>query len=200
MLIAKPSRRSAVAPNGDVGDGGSAYPIADIAALGHTKRMRAYIIDPSFETFGQEDERTSAAINLVAEIVFRCLRSGGDTFQYALVWANPGEEPGGIWDSELAVPHVVRLDTDAVLREWLRRSVNPNTGGGGSVRSIATCRAVTFGYDGQALLCLRHEDAPPVSPDLTLAIVEERPDLLGGTDWFDGWLKDEPHSEDANDG
>jgi hypothetical protein len=153
--------------------------------------MRAYIIEPRYETFGQEDEHTSAATNLVAEIVFESLRRGGDTFQHSVVWANPGAEPGSIWNEEVAVPHVVRLDTEEALRLWLRKSVDPNTSGGGDVRSIATCRTATFGYDGQALLCLRHEDAPPVSRDLTLATVEERPDLLGGTDYFDGWIRAE---------
>ena len=154
--------------------------------------MRAYIIEPPFETFDQGDERTSAAINLVAEIVFESLRRGGETFQHSVVWANPGEEPGGIWNEDVAVPHVVRLEAEEDLRAWLRRSINPNTNGGGPVRSIATCRAVTFGYDGQALLLLRHEDAPPVSPDLSLAVVEERPDLVKDTDWFDGWIRSEP--------
>ena len=159
--------------------------------------MRAYIIGPLFETFGQQNERTAAAINAVADIVFGCLRRGGDTFQYSVVWANPGEEPGRTWDENVAVPHVVQLDTADALREWLCRSIDPNTDGGGDVRSIATCRMATFGYDGQALLLLRHEDAPPLSPDLSLAVVEERPDLLRYTDWFDGWIRAEPDT--AND-
>ena len=54
----------------------------------------------------------------------------------------------------------------------------------------------TFGYDGQALLCLRHEDPPPVSSDTSLAIVEERSDLLVDSDWFDGWIR----SDGAGDG
>ncbi|MBB5697194.1 hypothetical protein [Sphingomonas yantingensis] len=158
--------------------------------------MKAYKIAPPFKTFGIADERTSDAINLVAEIVFECLRRGGDSFQYSVVWANPGEEPGGICNADIAVPHVFRLETEDALRKWLRKSVDPNTSGGGDVRSIATCRTVTFGYDGQALLCLRHDDAPPVSSDLKLATVEERPDLLGETDYFDGWIKDD--SDEAN--
>ena len=154
--------------------------------------MKAYLIGPPFETFGREDERTSAATNLVAEIVFDCLRRGGDTFQFSVVWANPGEEPGGIWNADIAIPHVIRLQADDDLREWLRKSVDPNTSGGGDVRSIATCRSVTFGYDGQALLCLRHEDVPPASSDLTLATVAERPDFLAEADYFDGWIRGEP--------
>ena len=154
--------------------------------------MRAYIIDPPFETFGQKSERTTAAVNLIAEIVLGCLSRGGDNFHYSVVWANPGEEPGGSWNEDVAIPHVVQLDSTESLRGWLRRSVDPNDAGGGDVRSIATCRAVTFGYDGQAFLLLRHENAPPISPDLSLAVVAERPDLLRDTDWFDGWIRSAP--------
>ncbi len=151
--------------------------------------MRAYIIDPPFHGFGVQDERTRAATDLIAQIVTQCLRRGGDTFHYSVVWANPGEEPDGIWNEDVAQPHVVKLDTEAALREWLRKSIDPNRPGGWSVRSVATCRCATFGYDGQALLCLRHEDEAPVSPDASLAIVEERPDLLTQTDFFDGWIR-----------
>ena len=151
--------------------------------------MRAYIIDPPFETYGVEDERTSAAVDLIADIVLRSLRRGGDTFHYCVVWANPGEEPDGNWNEDIAVPHVFKLDTEGVLRDWLRKCVDPNRPGWGIVRSIATCRCVTFGYDGQALLCLRHEDDPPVSPDASLAVVEERPEFLADCDYFDGWMR-----------
>jgi hypothetical protein len=154
--------------------------------------MKAYIINPSFQTFGQDDERTTAAIELIAEIVLGCLRRGGDSFHYSVVWANPGEEPGRVWNEDVAVPHVAQLDTAEALRGWLRRSLDPNTAGSGVVRSIATCRTVTFGYDGQALLLLRHEDSPPTSPDPSLAVVAERPDLLRDSDWFDGWIRGEP--------
>ena len=151
--------------------------------------MRAYIIDPPFKMFGSDDDRTSAAIKHIADIVFGCLRRGGDTFQFAVAWADPGDEPGGIFHEDMAEPHVFRLDSDDALLQWLRKSVDPNTDGGGTVRSIATCRSVTFGYDGQALICLRHEDPPPVSSDPLLAVVEERPDLITDTDWLDGWIR-----------
>ena len=138
---------------------------------------------------GRDDERTSAAINLIADLVFDSLRRGGDTFQHAVVWADPGHEPGGTFHEDIAEPHVFELKSDEALRDWLRKSVDPNDVRRGDVRSIATCRCVTFGYDGQALLCLRHEDEPPVSPEAKLAVVEERPDLLMNTDYFDGWAR-----------
>ena len=151
--------------------------------------MRAYAILPPFEMHGREDERTSATIELIADLVFNSLRGGGDTFQYAVLWADPGQEPGGSFHEDVAEPHIYELRGDEALRDWLRKSVDPNNLGGGDVRSIGTCRSVTFGHDGQAFLCLRHEDAPPVSPDPRLAIVDERPDLLTDTDYFDGWLR-----------
>jgi hypothetical protein len=151
--------------------------------------MRAYLIDPPFDTYGVEDDRTSAALDLIAEIVFQCLRRGGDEFQYSVVWVNPGGENTGQWNEEIAEPHVIDLRTDNALREWVRKSVDPNHPGGGVVRSIATCRCFTFGYDGQAFLCLREEDEPPVSPDPNLANVEERPELIANSDYFDGWVR-----------
>lgn len=151
--------------------------------------MKAYIIDPPFKMFGSHDERTSASINLIADLVFDSLRRGGDTFQHAVVWADPGEEPGGVFHEDIAEPHVFELKSDEALRDWLRQSVDPNKVGGGDVRSISTCRCVTFGYDGQAFLCLRHDDEPPVSPDTELAVVEERADLLMNADYFDGWAR-----------
>ena len=58
-----------------------------------------------------------------------------------------------------------------------------------STARAQTCHApATFGSDGQAFVCLRDEDTPPVSPDPALVIVEERPEILAGFDYFDGWL------------
>jgi len=173
-----------------IGCNGRCKPLADIELERQNEYMRAYIIDPPFKMYGRHDDRTSAAIKHIAEIVFTCLRRGGDTFQYAVVWADPGQEPSGIFHDDIAQPHVFRLETDDALRSWLIRSVDPNIDDGGDVRSIATCRSVTFGYDGQAFLCLRHADAPPLSSDPLLAVVEERPDLIGQSDYFDGWIRD----------
>jgi hypothetical protein len=150
--------------------------------------MKAYLIDPPFDMYGTNDERTSPAIDLIARMVFDCLRSGGDRFHYVADWANPGEAPGGPVTIEGAEPHIVSLHSDDALMDRLKRSIDPHAGTWGTIRSIATCRCVTFGYDGQAFLCLRHEDDLPVSPDPQLAVVEERSDLLAHSDYFDGFL------------
>jgi len=54
------------------------------------------------------------------------------------------------------------------------------------VRSMLSCRSVTYGFDGQAFLCLRTDDDPPVSPNPNIVLVEERTDLLTQTDYMDG--------------
>ncbi|RZJ37556.1 MAG: hypothetical protein EON86_17030 [Brevundimonas sp.] len=55
-----------------------------------------------------------------------------------------------------------------------------------TIRSMISCRSVMYGYDAQAFLCLRTEDEAPASPDPSLILVEERPDLLLQTDYLDG--------------
>jgi hypothetical protein len=57
---------------------------------------------------------------------------------------------------------------------------------------MATCRAATFGYDGQAFICLRHEDDPPISPAPDLVEVAEEPSLLTETDYLDGVIISPP--------
>lgn len=127
---------------------------------------------------------------MIAGVVVESLRRAGDMFHYDVAWSNPGKEPGSGFDEDLAEPHILQLDTEAKLIERVRRSVDPNGGIGGTIRSIATCRAVTFGFDGQAFMCLRHEDPMPVAPDPAWVIVEERRELLGESDYFDGWLRE----------
>ncbi len=155
--------------------------------------MKAWSIVPPFEMYGDgvPDERTQASITLIARMTFDCLRSGGDIFQFAIDWRDPGAPlDAGVFHEDLAEPHLISLQGEDDLLNWIRCSVDPNRVGKGDVRSVATCRSATFGWDGQAFLCLRHEDRVPVSPDPTLAEVHEEPTLLTGTDYFDGWIRD----------
>ena len=159
---------------------------------GQSGAVKVYGIFPAFDLHGanaREDEARCIAI--VAGMVFDCLRADGDDFHYLVDWRDPGappDMPG--FNSDIAEPHIVELRRPDALRDCLTKAVDPDGTGGGTVRSIATCRAATFGFDGQAYVCLRHEDAPPVSPDPSLVIVEERPDILLKTDLFDGWLRE----------
>ena len=156
--------------------------------------MRAYLIGPKFAIYsaGADDPRSQSSIELVTDMVFQSLRAGGDDFQFAFDWLDPGTSPGSGFHEDIAEPHLSWLKTDDELRNRIRASVDPWSGFGGNlIRSAATCRGVTFGYDGQALLCLRHEDSVPCSPNSSLVDVTERPDFLYEYDYFDGWIRDE---------
>ncbi|MGY4398731.1 hypothetical protein ACVWZA_003941 [Sphingomonas sp. UYAg733] len=151
--------------------------------------MKAYGIFPTFDLSDPNDDRVKTCISLVSNIVLDRLRADGDDFHYVVDWRDPGSSPWQGWTEGLAKPHIVPLTEEDTLEQLVRLSVDPFSGGSAAViRSIATCRAVTFGYDGQAFLCLRHEDEPPISLDVGLVTVEERPDFLTETDYFDGWV------------
>lgn len=152
--------------------------------------MRAFIISPTKEPL--EDTGTNAALDMIVEIVLKCLRKGGDHFQYSVYWADPGSEleGAGTFQEDIAVPHLVELKNKKKLRIYLRNSIDPFLGeGGGSVRSAATCRTVTFGFDGQALLLLRSEDDPPTTSEYDLVSIEECSDLISESDYFDGHVR-----------
>jgi hypothetical protein len=72
------------------------------------------------------------------------------------------------------------------FRATVRRLLDPNGSIGGDIRSAVNCRAVTFGQDGQAMLCLRHDDAAPETLDASLATVTHVSAWLADTDLFDG--------------
>jgi hypothetical protein len=133
--------------------------------------MKAYLIGPPFEMYANDDVRTARAIELIGGMLLRSLRADENTLHFALTSEGP-----------------VQLGSQEALREWLRKSIDPNGAGGGDVRTLNNCRCVTFGYDGQAFLCLRHDDDEPISPDTSLAVVEDVSHLLSGSDYFDGWI------------
>lgn len=149
--------------------------------------MRAYGIFPTFDMTDPNDDRVQECVALVTEIVCGRLRAEGDTFHVTVDWRDPGGEPWGICTEGVARAHSVSLTDPAELAEVVRFSIDPWSGKSASViRSTATCRAATFGFDGQAFLCLRHDDDAPVSPNSALIVIEERPELLTDTDYFDG--------------
>ena len=157
--------------------------------------MKAYEILPLIEMTVEDDPRVISCHSLITELVCNSLRADGDTFHVAVDWRDPDRESWGMCTDGVAQPQVVRLDTPESLRELVRLSTDPfSSKGASTIRSMATCRAATFGYDGQAFLCLRHEDNPPASPNKELVEVAECPDLLTNTDYFDGVIvNSSPH-------
>ena len=149
--------------------------------------MKAYGIFPMIDMQKSHDPRVESAHAIVTKLVCECLRADGDCFHVTVDWRNPNSEPRGICTEGIATPHAVSLSSREELQKLVSLSTDPSHDEGAAViRSMATCRAATFGYDGQAFLCLRHEDRIPVSSDPNLVEVSERPDLLTEADYFDG--------------
>lgn len=118
------------------------------------------------------------ALDAIAALIADCLRAGGDESHQAIYTDGPtsAEQPPN------RVPVADRKSMVALVRQFL----DPNGTLGGDVRSTSNCRAVTFGFDGQAFLCLRHADPAPVSKLPELIVVTERSEWLVETDWLDG--------------
>ena len=150
--------------------------------------MKSYAVVPTFELH-TTDGRTQNYVDLASEFVTELLTRDGDHFQYVVDWCDPGKPIGGSYSTDVAEPHVTRLSDTGALISRVRACIDPNGRLGSTIRSIATCRAVTFGFDGQAFLCLRHEDETPVSPDPSLIRVGQDFDFLTQTDYFDGWTR-----------
>lgn len=149
--------------------------------------MKAYGIFPLIEIAGDNDLQVGKCVSMISDLVCRSLRAGGDTFHVAIDWRDPNGKAWSICTEGVAQPHIVQLRSNDELLDLVRQSSDPFSGRGAHIiRSMATCRAATFGYDGQVFLCLRHEDSVPTSPDPKLIEVVERPELLSDADYFDG--------------
>ena len=85
---------------------------------------------------------------------------------------------------------VFHLGSENALRTTLLDCGDPNSGKWVLIRSLVTCRAVFYGYDAQAFVCLPTDCPPILSPNESLIRVEECSHLLIETDWMDGLIMD----------
>jgi hypothetical protein len=164
--------------------------------------MKLYYIGPKIDvqTMAPEviEERMRRAVEPIADLVFAQFRP--DTF-HALVGLSCLNRPEQDEEAEAPPPYPPLISGQEAFGRWRAtrfgseaavRAALVNMGDSDvtpelfSIRSIISCRSVSYGYDGQAFLCLRTEDEPPVSPDTDLVLVEERQDLLTDTDYADG--------------
>jgi hypothetical protein len=144
--------------------------------------MKAYTLRPTMHVFDGSGTLTPSAdqaLTVIAAMVVQCLRQGGDTSHRAAI------SEGAMIDIDMP-PTIFCVAGKSDLTALIRRLLDPNTLAGGDIRSTANCRTVTFGQDGQAFLCLRHEDSAPSSPEPTLVTVAEESMRLSETDLFDG--------------
>ncbi|HWA63304.1 MAG TPA: hypothetical protein VG939_18150 [Caulobacteraceae bacterium] len=166
--------------------------------------MKLYYVGPNCdpETMSEAaiEAVTSAAIEPIANLVWRHL--GVDGFR-ALIGLTVLNRPWPDPTPDLVPPYppleagqeafgryrVSRFASDEEVRAALLNMGNPNPRPSPMfflVRSILSCRSVTYGFDGQAFLCLHTEDPAPTSPDPALVVVWEATELITQTDYLDG--------------
>lgn len=142
------------------------------------------MISPTFDAVSSGQDATRPYLDAVVEVLADAMSPTSDEGLVG-VWhvneINMGSEP---FDAEYAGKRIKSLSGRETLCSVLRRIADPWDGYFMWIRCQTTCRSVFFGYDGQAFLCLRHEDAAPLGS--SLICVEERPEMLAATDYLDG--------------
>lgn len=146
--------------------------------------MKLFMLSPSRNTVESGADATRPYLDAVTEVIARAIQPTGVESLIG-VWhhneAHMGTEP---FDAEYAGKRIRSLRDRDLLRAVLRRVADPWDAYFMWVRCQTTCRGVFFGYDAQAFLCLRHEDASPRAT--ALIQVDDRSTELTETDIFDG--------------
>jgi hypothetical protein len=143
--------------------------------------MKAYVIRSDMDVFngtGRLTADAARALRGIADIVADSLQEGGDKCHQASVWE--GQREAG------TPPTLITLSDRQSLVALTLRLLDPNDLLGGDIRSAVNCRTATFGQDGQAMLCLRHEDALPTAAEGSMFSVTDCSERLTATDLFDG--------------
>jgi hypothetical protein len=152
--------------------------------------MKLYYVGPDVDAATMDEARIDsvvrAAVEPIADVILGYFRADGISALIGLEGLNPPYPATDLGEERHGRYRVVRFETEADVRAAL---VSLGDAYSPSdlfcVRSVISCRSVTYGYDGQAFICLRTEDEPPI-PIPGLIRVEERPDILIETDYMDG--------------
>lgn len=149
--------------------------------------MKLFLVSPVTAANTDEvadDARFRECSKRIADLIATHVQD--DPALFAMRPVGEGSEASVVLNARYGDIQTVRVADRAILRTILRDSGDPNSGKWMLIRSLVTCRAVFYGHDGQAFVCLPSEVAPIVSPDDTLISVEECSHLLAETDWMDG--------------
>jgi hypothetical protein len=151
--------------------------------------MKLYLVTPTIPANSDKafvDAQLRACIEPIAKLILQHLKA--DPALFAM------RRDGEISTAPLPTTarygyaEVVRIESEECLLRVLLACGDCNSGQWMLIRSLVTCRAVYYGYDGQAFVCLP-TDAPPIlSSDETLITVEDRSQRLIEADWMDGLL------------
>ena len=153
--------------------------------------MKLYLIAPAIPDHSDEasiDARQKACIGPIADLIFSHLSA--DPALFAMRHSNEISSAPIKGGERYGYAEVARLADEESLLRALRASGDPDSGEWMLIRSLVTCRAVSYGYDAQAFVCLPTDADPIVSPDEALITVEECSHLLIENDWMDGLVGD----------
>lgn len=149
--------------------------------------MKLYLIEPVTAAYSNVDDaeaRHQPCHELIAELIIKHI--GDDPGLFGLRHINEVSEAPVQTDTRFGDVEASKIRDSDMLRTILLANGNPYNGKFMLVRSLVSCRAVSYGADGQAWVCLPTDADPIVTPDESLVLVEERSDLLIKTDWMDG--------------
>ncbi|HEX8668736.1 MAG TPA: hypothetical protein VF727_10240 [Allosphingosinicella sp.] len=149
--------------------------------------MKLYLVAPKLADNSDEAAdavRLAVCVEGIADLILRHLAA--DPALFAMQHVGEVSHSPVALTTRYGHARVARIADERMLRDILRACGDPDSGEWVLIRSLVTCRAVLYGSDGQAFVCLPHEAAPLVSPDATLIVVEECSHWLAETDWMDG--------------
>jgi hypothetical protein len=153
--------------------------------------MKLYRISPVIPAHSNEafiDARLKACIELIADLILSHISS--DPALFGIRHTNEVSDSPLLTSDRYGYAEVTRIPNEDNLRRILIACGDPNSGAWMLIRSLVTCRAVFYGYDGQAFVCLPTEADTSVSSDESVINVKECSHLLIEADWLDGLLGD----------
>lgn len=152
--------------------------------------MKLYLVQPVVPPKAGHAEintRLRSCIEPIADLILPHLLV--DPALFGMRHGNDGSKPPLAMTEQYGYAEVVRLGDRDTLRAALVACGDPNSGQWMLIRSLVTCRAVFYGYDGQAFVCLPHEAPPIRSADAAIDVSDES-QMLVHTDWLDGLQSD----------
>jgi hypothetical protein len=153
--------------------------------------MRLYLLDVRLSANSDDaaaDARQRQSAVKIADLILPHIEN--DPALFAMWHKGEIACPTLLPDACFGDANVVRISGRDALRAALIEAGDPLNGHWMLIRSLVTCRAVLFGADGQAFVCLSSNDDPIESSDPAIC-VEERPSILTDTDYMDGLYLDQ---------
>ncbi|MDQ0471311.1 hypothetical protein [Labrys wisconsinensis] len=149
--------------------------------------MKLYLVQPNLPAGADRatvDARLRACIEPIADLILSHLSE--DPALFAIRHKDEVSEPCIPPEISYGYAEVAGISDPVTLRKLLLACGDPFDERGVLIRSLVTCRAVFYGYDGQAFVCLPSEADPIQSPDAALITVTECSHRLTDSHWMDG--------------